>query len=127
MYELTVAPGGSKLKEPAETGTGPGRLLTIPQKGSVRMTAKSAPILALVTALPSQLGGFAVVDKTGLSGNYDFDVEFANSLADAATDEFSARSLFSALRQDLGLELKKTSGRFDVIVIDRADKSPVEN
>lgn len=73
------------------------------------------------------------MDKTGLTGAYDFTLEFAQSGlagrgptgADAASDP--APDLFNALEKQLGLKLEKSKVPLDVIVIDHMDKEPTEN
>lgn len=94
-----------------------------------------------------------VVDRTGLTGVYAFTLEFsggiffdgngplARALADKAGDSSSVpvasepagrrgggTTIFSALEKQLGLQLKKTKDvDGDILVIDHADKDPVEN
>jgi uncharacterized protein (TIGR03435 family) len=70
-----------------------------------------------------------VVDKTGLTGVYDADVEFSSEFrppsppgAPAAPDlPADGASIFTALQEQLGLKLESERGPVDVIVIDRAD------
>jgi uncharacterized protein (TIGR03435 family) len=67
-----------------------------------------------------------VIDQTKLKGRYDIDLRFApvdpNSSVEAATQE-TGPSIFSALEQQLGLQLKATKGPVEVLVVDRADKA----
>jgi len=63
-----------------------------------------------------------VIDKTGLTGRYDFTLEYAG-LGDDATGP----NIFSAVEKQLGLKLDKSKAPLDVIVIDHIDKVPVEN
>jgi uncharacterized protein (TIGR03435 family) len=67
-----------------------------------------------------------VMDKTGLSGTYDIDLEFLPDrglppvpAGGAPTQE--APSLFTALQDQLGLKLESERGRVKVIVIDGAE------
>jgi uncharacterized protein (TIGR03435 family) len=55
-----------------------------------------------------------VVDRTGLTGVFDFDLTWA---ADAAPDSVDP-SIFTALQEQLGLKLESTRGPIDVLVID---------
>jgi uncharacterized protein (TIGR03435 family) len=69
-----------------------------------------------------------IVDHTGLSGPIDFTLDFAPTWAantDAA-DQSSLPSFFTALHEQLGLELKSETGPVDVIVIDHVEQ-PSEN
>jgi uncharacterized protein (TIGR03435 family) len=74
-----------------------------------------------------------VVDRSGLTGEFDFDLQYAPardlSTAPAAgatpvTDE--GPSLFTALQEQLGLKLESTRGPVDYLVIDRVEK-PTED
>ncbi len=66
-----------------------------------------------------------VIDRTGLAGEYNFDMEFAPLDSDIASDS-SAPSLFTAMQQKLGLRLETAKAALDGIVIDRAER-PSEN
>jgi uncharacterized protein (TIGR03435 family) len=75
-----------------------------------------------------------VLDMTGLQGNYEVKLEWApeNTLspgADAgpATDPAARPSIFSAVRDQLGLALEARKGPLEIIVVDHADKVPIEN
>jgi uncharacterized protein (TIGR03435 family) len=67
-----------------------------------------------------------VVDRTGLTGNFDFTLEWAMPLPPTdsptrATDD-SGPSLGTALREQLGLALRPTKARVDAPVIDRIER-----
>lgn len=76
-----------------------------------------------------------VADKTGLSGEYDFTLDFIPpeswqskvgwSPSSAITDE--TPSLDTAIFEQLGLKLERGKGPVQVLVVDKADKNPVEN
>jgi uncharacterized protein (TIGR03435 family) len=84
------------------------------------------------------LGGTAnivdrpVVDRTGLTGNYDFKVEFApepNNSASAGAalqDEPGGPSFADALKKQLGLKLVLQKMPIDIVVIDHLER-PSEN
>ena len=64
--------------------------------------------------------GRPVIDKTGLTGRYDFDLAFAPlgpPAAGAAADP-SLPTIFIALEEQLGLKLQSTNGPLEVVVID---------
>jgi uncharacterized protein (TIGR03435 family) len=64
-----------------------------------------------------------MVDRTGLSGTLDFTLDFAPTWATntGAADQSTLPSFFTALREQLGLELKSDTGPVDVIVIDHVE------
>jgi uncharacterized protein (TIGR03435 family) len=67
--------------------------------------------------------GLPVIDKTGVAGGYDIKLDFA---ADLATDP-SLPSLFTALRETLGLKLEAQKVPVEMLVIDHLDKVPTPN
>lgn len=66
--------------------------------------------------------GRTVVDKTGVTGEYDFDFRYAEDQAVPSPDS-DLPDFLTALRQHLGLRLESQQGPVDVIVIDRAEKA----
>ena len=69
--------------------------------------------------------GRQVIDKTGLPGYFDMDLEFKFTFgppgtAPAAADPDSP-SIFTAVQEQLGFKLESAKGKADVIVIDSAD------
>jgi uncharacterized protein (TIGR03435 family) len=68
---------------------------------------------------------------TGLKGTYDFEVNYTRELPrnfpeggkiSGEEPDTSGPTLFAALKQQVGLELKAEKGPVDVIVIDHAEK-----
>jgi uncharacterized protein (TIGR03435 family) len=84
------------------------------------------PLSRLVTPLCAQAGRM-VIDRTGLTGNWDFDLRYAAEQpaplagAPAPAADPDTPSLFTALREQLGLRLESTRGSVDVLVIDRVE------
>jgi uncharacterized protein (TIGR03435 family) len=71
-----------------------------------------------------------VVDRTGLSGNWDFELTYTRdrvrqpditATAPAAAEPGDGASLFTALQEQLGLKLDSTKGPVRVLVIDRIE------
>jgi uncharacterized protein (TIGR03435 family) len=149
LYELSVAKNGPKLKAPAaDPNAPPGteRMTLTPNGFHLVGSAETVSVLAGI--LENQLGN-PVVDKTGLSGTFDFTLDFsresvqnlalaglppppANAAGPVAgapppADPGEAPSLFTALQEQLGLKLDRKRGPLDVIVVDRAEKAPREN
>jgi uncharacterized protein (TIGR03435 family) len=61
-----------------------------------------------------------VIDRTGLTGEFNFDLEFAPFDSEGAADS-GAPSLFTAIQQ-LGLRLETTKAPLDGLVIDSAER-----
>ena len=76
------------------------------------------PLLSLLTVRQ-------IVDKTGLTGLYDFTMTFALEApgpdAPPPVDP-NAPSIFTAIQEQLGLKLESARGPVDVLVIDRSEK-----
>ena len=75
--------------------------------------------------------GRPVIDKTGLSGKFGFELSWVADLilATGTPDpgaDISGPSIFTALQEQLGLRLDSQKGPIEVLVIDRAEK-PAEN
>jgi uncharacterized protein (TIGR03435 family) len=70
--------------------------------------------------------GRVVVDKTGLSGGYDFDLQFTQQLNGPRPQDGdpadSGPSLFTAIREQLGLKLELTKEPVDFFTIDHAER-----
>lgn len=118
-YELVIGKNGPKLKDstvsPAEA-TGAARLDGIK---SNRMTMnKLASLLSRMTRMP-------VLDKTGLTGFYQFDLRYADERQPAENQV--GPSVFTAVQEQLGLKLESKKSPVEVLVIDHAEKVPVEN
>lgn len=72
--------------------------------------------------------GAMVMDKTGLSGKYDFDLEYHLAKDDdrEENDTSTVPTLETAVRDQLGLKLVRTHAPVQVLVIDHVEK-PSEN
>jgi uncharacterized protein (TIGR03435 family) len=167
-YALVVAKGGPKLKAAAPAGgTGPASEPPPPdgiarpasldrdgfpqlpagrpgfqgrgQNGVTRWTFRMETPSRLASLLQFQLRPSRIVDKTGLTGTYDFNLEFSTAgltgpgrglaarTAEEADEPDRAPNVFVALEKQLGLKLEKSRLQLDVIVIDHMDKQPTEN
>jgi uncharacterized protein (TIGR03435 family) len=157
VEELVVAKDGPKFKETAwDSATplppgppqrdrdgglaSPGQVNMISPRGNgatVHTVAKAQPISQLTATLSNQLG-HPVVDKTGLTGKYDFTLDYYISgfayrpppgPPPAASDNASdpGPDLVTAVQQQLGLRLVAGKATIDVLVIDKAEKTPTGN
>lgn len=159
IYTLVVAKSGVKMKQsapdpPAKSDdvkpdapprpdpagpNAPPRLgrhgLMSNGRGHLESTGTSTEML--VHILSSELGR-TVVDKTGLTGNYDYTLQWTPDdvgtpmggdagpgKGDISPDS-GGPTLLTALEEQLGLKLESTKTSIDVIVIDRIDP-PSEN
>src|SRR6185312_7334884 len=77
------------------------------------------PYLSWFLGQTLQADGRPVIDKTGLTGNYDFTLTFSPELRDRP-------SIFNALREQLGLKLTAERGPVEYYVIDSVER-PSDN
>ena len=135
VYALMVAKGGPKLKENTEPRGG---RQGIGMRPGGQLTATAAPVPMLANLL-SNLMGRPVIDKTGLTAKYDFELHWTPDpgqtllppgapapAAEAPLPDPNGPTIFTALQEQLGLRLESQKGPVDMIVIDRVEK-PSEN
>jgi uncharacterized protein (TIGR03435 family) len=131
IFALVLAKSGAKLKE--STVGEDGRRM---QTGRGRIEVQGIDMASLANMLSQQLGR-TVVDKTGLTGNYDFKLEWTPDLgqpqgpkeiggAETAPPDSPGPTIFTALQEQLGLKLESTKGPVEILVIERVEK-PSEN
>jgi len=120
-YELTVGKNGPKLKE---STVGPGEATGAARLDGIRSNRMQMNRLA---ALLSRMTRMPVLDKTGLTGFYQFDLRYANEVSQTPTENPAGPSVFTAVQQQLGLKLESRKGPVEVLVVDHAEKIPVEN
>jgi uncharacterized protein (TIGR03435 family) len=115
-FFLVADRGAPKLKPGKEGGQPHAQML--PDRLDAQNV--SASMLAAFLARPA---GQPVIDKTGLTGAYDIQLTYA-----PANDPNSTLpSLFTAVREQLGLKLEPAKVPIDYLVIDHADRIPTEN
>ena len=120
-FALRVAPGGHRLIE----GKGERTFLTGRPgliAGNSRSIAELVPLLAQMVAAP-------VADQTALpSGNrYDLKLEWTPQLSTGGNGPEPEVSIFTALREQLGLRLDPAKTAVDVVVVDADERVPTEN
>jgi uncharacterized protein (TIGR03435 family) len=134
VYALVVAKGGPKMTlsppRPEDPNGVPG------DPGVLRATrGKETGLGTMMEFLAEDLSdelGRKVVDKTGLTGRYDFTLTWTPDDSAAATGGSAASgatqgpSLFTAVQEQLGLKLEPVKAPVDVVVIDHLEK-PAEN
>jgi uncharacterized protein (TIGR03435 family) len=126
IYELTVAKGGPKLKESTAAADAPSSVINVVYPQSIKLPARNATMEDFVAMLGRAALDRPVVDKTGLKGRYDFDLEwapdssqFGGAIPEASSDA-SAPPLFTAVQEQLGLKLEATRGPVQELVVDGA-------
>jgi uncharacterized protein (TIGR03435 family) len=172
-YQLTIAPGGPKLKASASPESGD---LPFLHSWNGKVDADDCPVLeqareraeaktpsggdclrfqsfsmaefvvdrSLTAAVPQPNGSPShIVDKTGLTGRYDFSLRFDTSgdsrkvvVGPRVRESMPADdgvgsglpNVFTAIQRELGLKLEKVSDiPVDVVVIDQGRPVPTDN
>jgi uncharacterized protein (TIGR03435 family) len=130
VYALVLAQDGPKLHEatPGDTyangvkrrdnGLPQGMGLYGPREG--QLVGQGVPLSFLMGWLSEAVGDRIIVDKTGLTGKYDFTLQWTPS------PEPSGPSKLSAIQKQLGLKLEPQTVPMEVLVIDHSEK-PSEN
>jgi uncharacterized protein (TIGR03435 family) len=133
VYVLTVAKRGMKLKDTATPDAQPMLVSTVFPGDHVALPARNATMAQFASTLQRAILDRPVLDKTDLSGQYDFDLEwtyddtqFGGNLPPLAPQTSGKPDFFAALQQQLGLKLERSKAAIDAIVIDNVQK-PSEN
>ncbi len=133
LYNLVVAKGGFLLKplppftpppdaaKDSEAARRPG-MMTM---GPGMLKAQGVGIDALANHLASVLE-HTVVDKTGITGDFDIDLKWRPDDAGPPAEGDSGVSLFTAVQEQLGLKLESAKGPVEVLVVDHAEQ-PLAN
>jgi len=150
VYTLVAAKGGPKLKEAeaadsdaiapdstprTQAARSPMRM-SISSKG-MTIHGHDATMESLIEMISQQVG-ITVVDKTGLTGKYDFTLSWMPDEGawqlmglpipgpppegSAQPQEPVGPSIFTAVQEQLGLKLEAQKEKVDVIVIDRIEQ-----
>ena len=90
-----------------------------------RIDLTGVPLMTLTVPLARQVGR-AVVDKTGLTGTFDVQMQWSFATAGGLSTKDSAvvgdgPSIFTAVQEQLGLKLEPTKTSVDYLVIDHIE------
>lgn len=138
VYALVVAKNGPKLQE-SQTKEGTGPRGPMMRMGRGELSGQGVKLDMLASTLSSQLGR-TVIDRTGLTGNFDFKLTWTPDPGQSAgplgglppgadappPPDPNGPSVFTALQEQLGLRLESQKGPVEMLVIDRVEK-PSEN
>jgi bla regulator protein blaR1 len=100
---------------PPPMGTGP---VCGIRGNNTELTAGDFPMAGFARFLAGEAGK-PVVDGTGLTGGWDFELKW--SPPDTPNPDPDRPSIFTALQEQLGLRLDATTGPLEVLVIDRVE------
>jgi uncharacterized protein (TIGR03435 family) len=131
-YALVVGKDGPKLADRGKADNPQDMRMS---GGSGLMVGQRIPVSILTEVLKSVVGR-PIRDETGLTGYYDFRLQWdpADTVPPGGNDNGGAPgttdhtepSLFTALKEQLGLRLESRKGPIEILVVDRAEM-PSEN
>jgi uncharacterized protein (TIGR03435 family) len=119
-YVLLPAKGGFKLKPVHDEGVFGVDVSRLPDK--TRVACRHCTMDKIANVLADQLNR-AVVDQSGTPDEYSFTLEW--SPGQNADD--AAPSIFTALREQLGMRLESRKVSVPILVVDRISKTPNDN
>jgi bla regulator protein BlaR1 len=130
VYTLVIAKGGLKLKpNPAGVDHEQSGIRSNGRGDFEGMNANMNVLCHVLSEQPEL--SHTIIDKTGLTGSFDFHLQWTPSDSSPAGPDGNSTSsepdsnkpsLFTALQEQLGLKLESQKGPVDVIVIDHIDR-----
>ena len=123
-YVLTIGKNGlSPNVKPSDSEGDP---LVQPNLAKMEVSVKRAPASQLVELLSKVLRE-PVIDETGLSGTFDATVNISKYIPESSTAPDIVSLALRAIQAEFGLEVKHRKTTMDYVIVDRTEKTPVEN
>lgn len=116
ILALVAAKGGPHLEE----AKGPGPSI---QGRSGQLTCKKVSMKMFAERTLAQRLGRNVVDKTGVAGEFDFEIKYVEDRGAAATADVSGPDFLTAMQEQLGLKLESQKGPVQIVIVDHAEKA----
>jgi uncharacterized protein (TIGR03435 family) len=126
-----IAPGSAAAKEAASAGAQ--TPLCGPKTGGAGRLILAGTTIPQFTNLLALMLSSTVVDKTGLTGRYDLDLTFTpertlpEGVLPGPPADPNGPSIYTAVREQLGLKLESQRDQEEVLVIDHVERQPTEN
>jgi uncharacterized protein (TIGR03435 family) len=99
----------------------PGGWCGIRGQGPGRVAGQQVTIETIVLGLGGTVER-VVLNRTGLTGTFDFNLEYAPAAAELAGASSAGPSIFTALEEQLGLKLTSERAPVEVLVIESAER-----
>jgi len=140
-YALLVGKNGPKLKASTEipaseqTAAGSGDAANAPRPslfmgarpdGQMRTVFTAEPVSRLADLLAAW-SGRPVLDETGLTGRYDFFVDYTPESAERSPGDADASPSLSTAVEAIGLKLESKKAVIKYLIVDHLDKTPAPN
>ena len=118
VLALAVAKSGAKLKPSTPSEQNSSHLSS--HNGDLTATGVSMESFAEFIGRLPESGDRMVVDRTGLTGEYDFGMKWNWNEDDGNTQDATDPGLFTALQEQLGLMLKSRKAPVKVVIVEAA-------
>lgn len=124
-YVIVIGKNGPKMQPSQTQGES-----SIRPNGVMGVVAERADLREMLSMLSQALQA-PVIDQTGLKGRYDFKVDMSPyitpEMLSAKGPPDIAGIAIIALQEQLGLKMESKKVPVEMIIVDRAEKTPVEN
>jgi uncharacterized protein (TIGR03435 family) len=130
IYALVLSSEGAKLTR-RESSAGDSSVTPHSNNLQTKLTGINARMDFLAFRLSNDELDRPVVDMTGLKGTYDFEVNYTRQLRldfpsggkiDGEDPDTRGPNIFTAFKQQLGLELRAQKGSVEIVVVDHAER-----
>jgi uncharacterized protein (TIGR03435 family) len=128
VYSLTVAKNGPKM-QPNSSGAKEDLRLQVAAPGLMRLTGVNTTMAKLADTLTTRTGR-PVLDRTGISGGFDFKFDWVPDPANMPAlngarmePNPDGATIFTAVQEQLGLKLEPTKVPIEILVIEHAEKA----
>jgi uncharacterized protein (TIGR03435 family) len=122
-YVVTVGKNGLKMTQ----SQGDGEMQMKPTGKGLNVQFTHVTLAQLAEMASSPLQG-VVVDQTGLKGAWDFTLDMSPAMMNRPADrEEAIDMIIQVLNDQLGIKIEQKKVPAEVLVVDRAEKVPVEN
>ncbi len=127
VFALVVARPGPKLKHTPDT-------MANGQQGDPGIDIHGGELTATAVSMDSfadtltglrDLENRVVINRTGLAGNFDFQLDWARDRGQGPSPDSPYPGLFAALPEQLGLKLKPERSTVEVVVVEAAEEPTV--
>jgi len=125
IYALVVAKSGARLTQSPKNETTHGLpVRSVPESAIAEMAATTVSMGEFADHLSRmpENDNRLIVDRTGLEGRYDFQLKWMRNVENGISEGSSYPGLFTALREQLGLELKPDKTLVDVVIVEAASQ-----
>ena len=121
-FVLTVGKNGPKFHESKTEGDSSIQ----PDPKAMSISVQRVPIAQMIDPL-ARMFQIPVIDMTGLKGRYDVTMNIAKYIPQNGEKMDPLSIIQTGLQEELGLKLEARKMPVDLLIVDHAEKGPVEN